>query len=340
MEMVTTRMRSSRIGAMSMPSLLLIGFCITMSGQPSLLPVVGSGYELPAPIQVAPGQLVTLFVYDVQYDASGYIRQGGRAPAGIDLPTTLAGVYAEFDQLFNLKTLQLLVPMLDVHPFTASPAPNPTEAGTAMVGVTIQVPFEAALGAVVAVLGVLETGSASSPINVLPLSDQVHILTGCESFIPTLPGAILTGTGLPCPSIVTHADGSAVSVTSPAKAGEELVAYAVGLGQTNPASVTGQLVTKSAPTQTTFTLDYNFHPNALPSRPLPTGPQPIFAGTTPGYVGLYQVNFVVPPVPAGTPPCVDASALQPPYNVVQSNLTVSVGGQFSFDGARICVATN
>jgi uncharacterized protein (TIGR03437 family) len=129
-------------------------------------------------------------------------------------------------------------------------------------------------------------------------------------------------------------------VTSPAKAGEELVAYAVGLGQTNPASVTGQLVTKSAPTQTSFTLDYNFHPNALPSRPLPTGPQPIFAGTTPGYVGLYQVNFVVPPVPAGTPPCVDTSTLQPPYNVVQSNLTVSVGGQFSFDGARICVATN
>jgi uncharacterized protein (TIGR03437 family) len=330
---------------MSMLSLLLIGFCITMSGQPSLLPVTGSGYALPAPIPVAPGQLVTLFVYDVDYGASGYIRPGGRAPAGVDLPTTLAGVYAEFDQLFDVKLLQLQVPMLDVNPFYTSPAPNPTEAGTAMVGVTIQIPFEAALRATGS-LGVLETGSggllnlAAGQINVLPFSDQVHILTGCESFISTLPVAITTATGLPCPSIVTHADGSAVSVTSPAKAGEELVAYAVGLGQTNPASVTGQLVTKSAPTQTTFTLDYNFHPNALPSRPLPTGPQPIFAGTTPGYVGLYQVNFVVPPVPAGTPPCVDASTLQPPYNVVQSNLTVSVGGQFSFDGARICVATN
>jgi len=246
-------------------------------------------------------------------------------------------VYAEFDQLSNLKTLKVQVPMLDVHPFYTSPAPNPTEAGTAMVGVTIQVPFEAALGAASAVLGV--GPGIGGQIDVLPLSDQVHILTGCESFMSYLPGAILTASGLLCPSIVTHADGSAVYVTSPAKAGEELVAYAVGLGQTNPASVTGQLVTKSAPTVTTFTLDYNFHPNALPSRPLPTGPQPIFAGTTPGYVGLYQVNFVVPPVPAGTPPCVDASALPFGSNVVQSNLTISIGGTFSFDGARICVAT-
>ncbi len=192
---------------------------------------------------------------------------------------------------------------------------------------------------VLTVTGVERPDGVLGEIFVSPLADEVHILTACDPFMSSALLAQLP-TGLLCPQIVTHADGSLVSATSPAKAGEELVAYAVGLGQTNPASVTGQLVTKSAPTQTTFTLDFNFHPNALPSRPLPTGPQPIFAGTTPGYVGLYQVNFVVPPVPAGTPPCVDASALPLGSNVVQSNLTVSVGGQFSFDGARICVATN
>jgi uncharacterized protein (TIGR03437 family) len=181
--------------------------------------------------------------------------------------------------------------------------------------------------------------SAINPqFNVFLVTDWAHILTSCDPFLSTASLAPLQ-VGLPCSPIVTHADGSAVSVTSPAKAGEELVAYATGLGQTNPASVTGQLVTKSAPTVTTFTLDYNYHPNALPSRPLPNGSQPIFAGTTPGYVGLYQVNFIVPPVPAGTPPCVDASALPLGSNVVQSNLTVSIGGTFSFDGARICVAT-
>ncbi len=321
-----------------MPSLLSIGFCITMLGQPSLLPATGSGYTLPSPIPVAPGQLVTIFVYDVDYATSGYIRQGGRAPAGVDLPFTLAGVYAEFDQLADLKTLKLPVPMLDVHPFYTSPAPNPTEAGAAMVGVTIQVPFEAAVR-FAGTLGASETGSIGGQIDVLPLSDQVHILTGCESFMSNFPGPILTGTGLACPQLVARADGSLVSATNPAKPGEELAAYAVGLGQTNPASMTGKIVAKSAPTVTAFTLDFNYHPNALPSRPLPTGPQPIFAGSTPNYVGLYQVNFVVPPVPTGTPPCVDAGKLPFGSNVVQSNLTVSVGGQFSFDGARICVAT-
>jgi hypothetical protein len=35
---------------------------------------------------------------------------------------------------------------------------------------------------------------------------------------------------------------------------------------------------------------------------------------------------------------VGSSQLQPGSNVVQSNLTVSIGGTFSFDGAGICVA--
>jgi hypothetical protein len=47
-----------------------------------------------------------------------------------------------------------------------------------------------------------------------------------------------------------------------------------------------------------------------------------------GYIGLYQINFVVPQPPAGIEACSGA---------VYSNLTVSVGGLFSFDGAGICV---
>jgi hypothetical protein len=222
-----------------------------------------------------------------------------------------------------------------------------------MAELTVQIPFEAqsvlpqppppasAGGRPVIGVGLTSqspTDTSTPPMSIGVLSDQIHILTSCDPFISTAPYAPLP-TGFPCPQIVAHADGSTVSVANPAKAGEELVAYAVGLGQTNPASVTGQLVTQSAPTLTTFTLDFNFHPNALGSRPLPNGPQPDYAGTTPGYVGLYQVNFTLPPVPAGTPPCVDASKLPQGSNVVQSNLTVSIGGQYSFDGARICVST-
>jgi uncharacterized protein (TIGR03437 family) len=113
----------------------------------------------------------------------------------------------------------------------------------------------------------------------------------------------------------------------------------VGLGQTSPPLETGKIVKSPAPTVTTFTMDFNYRPNALATRPPPAGadvPQPLYAGATPGYVGLYQINFVVPPVPRGTPPCADI--VDPSANVVYSNLTVSVGGRYSFDGAGICVA--
>jgi len=307
---------------------------------------VGSGYLLPNAVYAAPGQLTTLFVQGL---TSYQPIQPTRAPSNANLPTTLAGFSLVFWQSSQGGSLLPVLQIQQVYSCSPNEWPWPC---IEIAAVTVQIPFEATtltpalcatcFGFAAGTIEVVPAGEASSTVNpefnVFLVSDWVHILTTCDPFLSTTANTPLQ-VGFPCPSIVAHADGSAVSVTSPAKAGEELVAYAIGLGQTNPASVTGQLVTKSVPTVTTFTLDHNFHPNALPSRPLPAGPQPVFAGTTPGYVGLYQVNFVVPPVPAGTPPCVDASKLPLGSNVVQSNLTVSIGGQFSFDGARICVAT-
>jgi hypothetical protein len=113
------------------------------------------------------------------------------------------------------------------------------------------------------------------------------------------------------------------------------------LDQTNPALTTGQPAAGSSPTTTTFALDFNYHPNALAAKPLPasvTGVAPVFTGATQGFVGLYQINFIVPPAPASLPPCIDPGAALVNGNVTQSNLTVSVGTVFSFDGAGICVA--
>lgn len=100
-----------------------------------------------------------------------------------------------------------------------------------------------------------------------------------------------------------------------------------------------------APAAETFNLDFNYSINALATKPVQTSPDrilihPLFAGLAPGYVGLYQVNFTVPQGPQnGIAHCALPGSFAPGSNVPQSNLTVSIGGQFSFDGAGICVNT-
>ena len=65
------------------------------------------------------------------------------------------------------------------------------------------------------------------------------------------------------------------------------------------ASSTRPIRAKIAPTAETFNLDFNYQVNALPTKPFTGGPDrvpltPLFAGLAPGFVGLYQVNFIVP----------------------------------------------
>jgi len=74
----------------------------------------------------------------------------------------------------------------------------------------------------------------------------------------------------------------------PAKAGDVVVFYALGLGQTTPAATDGQAATaaQAAPVQVVF------GESVLLTSGVPVTPQ--YAGLTPGLVGLYQVNAVVP----------------------------------------------
>jgi hypothetical protein len=166
--------------------------------------------------------------------------------------------------------------------------------------------------------------------------------------------------------VVTHADGTLVTADAPGKAGEVLVIYAFGLGQTTPAVKTGSATPTPAPvldpasrlgSGRTLELQYDFRPNAEPSRPFnvltgvisptpPTAPvillAPVFVGLTPGQVGLYQINVQLPSAfPAAVLPCTTLAvgtgnpAYPPAF--VQSNLTIDIGGVSSFDGAPICV---
>lgn len=302
--------------------------------------VITPSYPLVQGFNVAPGQLLTMVVH------LGFphgIRTTVRAAGGSDLPLSLAGMRGGYGQgLPNHPP----TPFLEVHPYWGGCPTVARGSCTNLAAVTVQIPFEAMWqpqrpgeGVPAGIIS-LFLGEQHGPlVYVGTVRDQVHVLTTCDAFlIPDAFSHPRDPTGLPCPSVVAHADGSLVTAENPARPGEEVIAYAVGLGQTDPPLQTGKLVTAPARTQVTFGLDFNYRPNALGSKPLPDAPAPIYSGATPGYVGLYQINFQIPPPPPGTPPCVAVRDRR--ENLVYSNLTVSVGGTASFDAARLCVAVN
>ena len=117
--------------------------------------------------------------------------------------------------------------------------------------------------------------------------------------------------------------------------------YAFGLGTTTPPVPTGSIAPTGSPTNGGFRLNFDFRANVPASEPplfsficeaIKVCPfDPLFTGLTAGYVGLYQVNFVVPPVP-------DTMFVSCGGGVV-SNFTVSLYSldRVSFDGVGICV---
>lgn len=314
--------------------------------------VVGGGYSFPAPVNVAPGQVLTFFVQGVGRGLAGPVL----APAG-DLPMSLAGISATLRQGANIP-----VPVMGVRPISTCITTSVSSpcSGAGLTAITVQMPYDmvgycgpsCGFGPVYALAPAYvwfsEGEIAGAMVEVVPFASHVHILTACDSIFAS-PARLpwqrsLVNTSLPCPPLVTHTDASLVSAQNPARPGEELTIYATGMGVTDPAVRTGKVVRSAAPTKWPFILDFNFHTDAGPSKPastpLPSGERiPSYVGLTPGFVGLYQVNFTVPQVPVDLLPCSPPIALGP---IFQSNLTVSVGGYAiseSYDGAGICVMT-
>jgi uncharacterized protein (TIGR03437 family) len=306
-------------------SVLLFGMSLCWAQAPS---IVGAGFSNPYPVAVAPGQLLTLFVAP----GSGY-------DTSLPLPS--------IDAVFWDGSASEAMPIVQVNPTNGACNVPPNSGCTNLLAVTVQVPFDARIvpvaGSNIVVVpssvAVSVAGAQTSYAGVQPFSDHVHILTSCD-LIAGGSSAFQGYQGVHCASVVTHSDGKLVSAIEPATAGEELVAYATyatGLGQTNPSLTTGQPAAQSSPTVATFHLDFNYRPNALATWPLSASAVPLFSGATKGFIGLYQINFIVPPAPERLAACSSAGVTPDVANEIFSNLTVSVGSIFSFDGAGICV---
>jgi uncharacterized protein (TIGR03437 family) len=299
--------------------------------------IVGAGYYPPAPVVVSPGQIITFFT---TVGAVSEKVEAGNPP----LPASLAGFSATLEQ----GTATMPAPLLSVFPYnpclSAVMEPCPS-----ITGITVQIPFELRANipgslapTLITALRIDSPGGEHASILLQPQLDAIHVMHQ-EDTVLAADQAQPVGASSP---VVTHSNGKVVDASSPARAGEELVIYAVGLGATTTPVKTGAASPSPAvPVSGCCSLRFDYTPNAPPSPGLiintgdpPPLPAPLFVGLTPGFVGLYQVNFLVPSPPAGVDPCAVSSGLEfNPFAVVRSNLTVTLIGRVSFDGAAICV---
>lgn len=87
--------------------------------------------------------------------------------------------------------------------------------------------------------------------------------------------------------LAAHLNGQVVSASSPAQPGELVVLYATGLGPTVPPAIPNQApqmaATLATPGFGVWLNGTQVDPSAVP-----------YAGVTPGYAGLYQINLIIP----------------------------------------------
>ncbi len=282
--------------------------------------VVGAGFVSPVPIPAAPGEILTIHVTGL----SGLNQPV--AAASVPLPSTLAGISITMTQGATGATIP--VPL-----FAAFPVSTCADAQTAgcsqFVGITLQIPYELAPNGPFSArppnpahLAITQAGQTAL-VDLEPVYDCVHILRSGDTI--TQLGVQAPGTVFLKP-IVAHADGSLVLQQNPARPGETLVMYAVGLGATVPRAITGD---KSPLAATVGPVTLGFAFQAPPGTPPPSSAVPVFSGLTPGSVGLYQINFVVPEPPTSLQLCTPGGPA--------SNLSVTLYGQASVDVAGICV---
>src|SRR5690348_17305362 len=94
--------------------------------------VVGGGYAPPAPLNVTPGQLITIFVSGIGSAVTQRI-----AATSYPLPTRLGGISLSLTQFSEPQKPR--VPLLAVFPFDA--CTNFTQCSK-LLAITLQIPFE------------------------------------------------------------------------------------------------------------------------------------------------------------------------------------------------------
>jgi uncharacterized protein (TIGR03437 family) len=278
---------------------VLVGSCALLAQAPN--EIMSVGYTVPAYPQVAPGQVITLF--------TSFLNVADAAAMQTPLPTSLSGlsVAVRVSGAHNTTGYPTSLPIFRIRSVTSCSFPDDQRL-CPRTEITVQIPTE---GVCVVIIGDPNCNSPSQvpPLLILniranavsgpdmPLLGHViapHLLTFCD----TIFGAPQAN----CYPLVAHADGTLVNAASPGKAGETIVVYATGLVN---AAKTGYPATEhvEAPAGSGLLgFAYRTQPNVFTDI---GWIEPAYAGTAPGYVGLGQINVVVPPTLPGMNQCLN-----------------------------------
>jgi uncharacterized protein (TIGR03437 family) len=133
------------------------------------------------------------------------------------------------------------------------------------------VPFEAAAGAQPIVVTTAGGASAASNVTVASVAPSIFILDQ-----PTSLGAI-----------VKNSDFSVITATNTVKAGDTIVIFSTGLGQTTPPALTGTLLVPPSASafNNTGTVSVTIGGQTAPV---------VYSIASPGFAGLYQTAVTVP----------------------------------------------
>jgi uncharacterized protein (TIGR03437 family) len=233
-------------------------FLLTPVSGPQLNSVVGAGLSVPPVNTLSPNGLFTMFGTGFA-DPSVKRNVSGSDLVNNALPTNLANTCVQ-DATSRLGLIYVSATQINA---VANPS---STSGTVSVSVISNCDQSNQI--------------ISAPVNVNAAAQTPQFLFDVQN--PSGQNEIVaveasSGAKVGPPGLI-----SGVTFT-PAKGGDTLTAYGVGWGATTPAAVIGSLAAGAANITGEFTLTVGGKPA-----------QVLYAGLTPTYAGLYQINFIVP----------------------------------------------
>lgn len=290
----------------------------------------------PPGLRVSPGQIVTVFLSGHRTAVSAELIPQGKAA-----DTILGAFRVTLRQ--GPPERETPVPLLSIKPYSSCGQSSIACLDRPTLGITMQVPYEATpnfstialpitSGGTTTVLSVYENGEKilDQQLNAIQ-RDAIHIITGCDGANPFLPIGI--NRDARCWPLATISDGSLLRFGQNVREGDVVILYAYGFG-TDTFGVTGAVAPTPAENSTVDAqIDFGvgLGPRVERSRPIggERNPAVLYAGLSPGSIGLYQINIRIPTVPDNLPECIGN---------VTSNLTITLMGFQSLDGVRLCAS--